>query len=223
MAMISAVYLILLLFTTIVLVLKTRSARDSNFKNIFWALSAFIAMKTCASPLVRSGLNELPEAVSIFGESFVIMASVVSNIFLFHFGISLLTYKSNFKVDYRIFPVVLFTGYMILYASGIVETENLDRTSKFSFAYNGAILSCVGCLNLYYEKRKVLSLKIKYGLILLGTGFLLYALTEGIFSSFLGAQALEILKVISAGSFAISSLTIRDLLNEQKAKNIGFL
>lgn len=69
----------------------------------------------------------------------------------------------------------------------------------------------------------MLSWKTKYGFILLGTGFLLYALTEGIFPSTLGEQTLKILKLISAGTFAISSLAIKDLLNEQKAKNIGFI
>lgn len=222
----SAIQLFLLVFTTVFLILKTRSARDSNFKDIFWALSAFIAMKASASPLVHKGLSALPVYASMFADSFVTMASVVSNIFLFHFGISLLTYKINTKINYKVFPVILFTAYMILYISGIVSQSDLESKSRLSFGYNGAILSFVGCVNYYYEKRKTLnSLKIKYGLLLLAIAFIFYALTEGILpsSSNIKKETMEIFRVLSTLLLTISSIAIKDILNEQKAKNIGFL
>lgn len=111
-------------------------------------------MKACASPLVHKGLSALPVYASMFADSFVTMASGVSNIFLFHFGISLLTYKINTKINYKVFPVILFTAYMILYISGIVSQSDLESKSRLSFGYNGAILSFVGCVNYYYEKER---------------------------------------------------------------------
>lgn len=183
-------------------------------------------MKASASPLVHKGLSALPAYASMFADSFVTMASVVSNIFLFHFGISLLTYKINTKINYKVFPVILFTAYMILYISGIVSQSDLESKSRLSFGYNGAILSFVGCVNYYYEKRKTLnSLKIKYGLLLLAIAFIFYALTEGILSSSsnIKKETMEIFRVLSTLLLTISSIAIKDILNEQKAKNIGFL
>lgn len=102
----------------------------------------------------------------------------------------------------------------------------MESKSRLSFGYNGAILSFVGCFNYYYEKRKILnSLKIKYGLLLLAIAFIFYALIEGILpsSSNIKKETMEIFRVLSTLLLTISSIAIKDILNEQKAKNIGFL
>lgn len=227
MVNINTIYIVFLIVTSIVLVRKTRIAQSSKFKNIFWAFTASVIMKTCATITGSEKLiNILPLEQYTLLYTISILSSVVSNIFLFHFGISILTYKTKTIIDYKIFPIVLYLGYMMLYVSGVIGFSELNITSRFSFGYNGAMLGCVGCINLYYDKKKEEgSDTVTYGLLLLGTGLLAYAITESLVTSkTIHEYTINILQIIYAVILAVSAVTVTDLMKEdEKMKRIGFV
>jgi len=209
-----------------VLIKKSRGARDAHLKNIFWALTVFAIMKSGASIAAYGWFSSsTPSYLSSFVDNSRIMFAVISNIFLFHFGISILTYRIDTRIDYKIFPVLLFVGYMILYLSGSVETSELEKTSRFSFGYNGSILGFVGCINLYlYKKRTGGRRRVLYGLLLLGGGLIAYAITEGILSSSrTPGIGTKILEVITAGILATATVLVTSLLKKETSRKIGFI
>jgi hypothetical protein len=209
-----------------VLIKKTRRASDSHLKNIFWALTVFAIMKAGTSiTSYRWLFADTPLYVSTLAGNSRVMFAVISNIFLFHFGISILTYKIETRIDYKIFPVLLFVGYMILYVSGSIESSELEKISRFSFGYNGAILGFVGCINLYLNKKKRGgSRRVLYGLLLLAVGLLAYAITEGILSSSSAPGiGTKILEVITAGILAAASVLATDLMKKETSSKIGFI
>ncbi len=221
----SLIYLALLSFASVFLVIKTRTAPTSHYRNIFWALASAVIMKAsaCITGYQAFTIN-LPIYQYALIDNFSTLSAVVPNIFLFHFGISIITHKVRTIIDYKVFPIVLFAGYIMLYISGVIDTAALSSTSKLSFGYNGAILGCVGCVNLYYEKRKTQEKNnALYGLLLLGLGLFTYAATEGILSlSIFPKITIDVLNILSAGMIAASSLTVTDLMKEHRGK-IGFV
>ncbi len=209
-----------------VLIKKSRRATDAHLKNIFWALTVFAIMKAGASIASYEWFfADTPLYVSTLAANSRIMFAVIANIFLFHFGISILTYKIETRIDYKIFPVLLFIGYMLLYVSGSIEASELEKTSRFSFGYNGAILGFVGCINLYINKKKRGGRrKVLYGLLLLGGGLLAYAITEGILSSTTSPGIrTKILEVITAGILATATVLVTDLMKKETSSKIGFI
>ncbi len=220
------IYIAFFLFMSFVLIKKSHGASDSHLKNIFWALTVFAIMKAGASVASYKWLFvDTPLYISTLAANSRVMFAVISNIFLFHFGISILTYKIETRIDYKIFPVLLFVGFMILYLSGSVETAELEKTSRFSFGYNGAVLGFVGCINLYLNKKKRGGRRrVLYGLLLLGGGLLAYAITEGILSATnVPGIGTKILEVITAGILATASLLVTDLMKKETSRKIGFI
>ncbi|NOZ24994.1 MAG: hypothetical protein GXO94_02745 [Nitrospirae bacterium] len=220
------IYIACLLFMSAVLMGKSRGAADAHLKNIFWALTVFAIMKAGASLAAYGWVADgAPKPLSGVVKNSRIIFAVLSNIFLFHFGISILTYRVETRIDYKIFPVLLFVGYMTLYVSGSVETADLVKTSRFSFAYNGAILGFVGCINLYLHKKRTGGRRrVLYGLLMLGTGLLAYAVTEGILSSSSSpGTGIKILEVVTAVILAAASVLVTGLLKKETSRKIGFI
>lgn len=220
------IYIALFLFMSFVLIKKSHRATDAHLKNIFWALTVFAIMKAGASIASYEWFfADTPLYISTIAANSRIMFAVIANIFLFHFGISILTYKIETRIDYKIFPVLLFIGYMLLYVSGSIESSELEKTSRFSFGYNGAILGFVGCINLYLNKKKRGGRrKVLYGLLLLGGGLLAYAITEGILSSTnTPGTFTKILEVVTAGILAAASVLVTDLMKKETSRKIGFI
>lgn len=222
----TVIYIAFLLTASAVLVIKTRTAPNSQFKNIFWALASAVIMKTSAT---IAGYERLISGLPLYEYALITnfsdMSAVVSNIFLFHFGVSILTYKIKTLIDYKIFPTLLFAGYMILYISGIIDPAELSMTSRISFGYNGAILGCVGCVNIYYERRKECAKDtVIYGFLLLGMGLFIYSVTEGLLTTkVFSMYMISMFKVVSAAILAMSAVTVTDLMKEERTRRIGFV
>lgn len=221
----SFIYISFFLFATIVLIIRTKYAATSHFKNAFWALTAFSIMELTSFVITQwQSIVDMPANISILFDTFSIVTSVSSNIFLFHFGISILTYKTSTHIDYKIFPVLILLGYILLYFTGIFEPSEFEKVSKFSLGYNGSILGFVGCINLYLDKKKALHKNISlYGLILLGVFLLTYAITNGIIIATTYTMLIYILRVASAGMFAVSVLMLNDIMKEESAERISFV
>ncbi|MBI4654700.1 MAG: hypothetical protein HY752_06855 [Nitrospirae bacterium] len=218
-------YIAFLTFASLVFIrnAKTKHAAPSRFKNVFWALTAFVIMKLITSVITQGqSIIDTTSYISILLESFRGMASVVSNVFLFHFGISILTYKINTRIDYKIFPVLLLLGIIMFYLTGIFQPSEFEKISRFSFGYNGAILGFVGCINLYLDKRETLRNDISlYGLILLGVFLLMYAVTDGVLAPH--ALSNKMIKTISAGVVAAASLMLNNFIKKEGTKKVGFV
>ncbi|GEM_PF-5861515 len=220
------IYIVCLLFMSSVLIARSRGATDAHLKNIFWALAVFAIMKAGASLTAfgRQAGNAPPYMPDLKGNT-RIMLTVLSNIFLFHFGISILTYRLVTRIDYKIFPLLLFGGYMMLYASGSVETSELVKTSRISFAYNGAILGFVGCVNLYLQKKRTSGRRsVLYGLLMLGSGLLAYAFTEGAAGPIrVEGWGTEAFEAATAALLATASVLVTGLLKKETSRKIGFI
>ncbi len=220
------IYVLFLVLSSVVLISKSLRFASSHFKNIFWSLAVFAIMKALSAlALYAGGASGLPgDVAELIGKSRSLFA-VVANIFLFHFGISILTYKVETWIDYKIFPLLLLIGFMVLFISGAVETSDLETTSRFSFGYNGSILGFVGCLNLYFDRKKRGGRRrILYGLLLLGAGLLAYAITEGVVSSSsIQGMSSGLLDVITAGMLATASLLANDLMKREVSGKIGYI
>lgn len=209
---------------------KVRKVTTSPLKNVFWAFTAFSIMKATS---ILSGLsigffssenmlsvNNMFPVVII--SILIAICSVMSNIFLFHFGISMLTYKTSIRINYKIFPILLLIGFMSLYFSGTIDLHNAERLSRHSFGFSGAFLGSLGCFNLFSIKKASGNKKLLSWLIIYGIALLLYSLTEGIITNpILGIQV-ELLRLISAVVLLTSSFIVT-LLKEDRDERIGFI
>ncbi len=230
----SLIYGLIFLAMSLTLLWKTRKTITSPFRNIFWAFTAFSAMKTTS---ILSGLsigflpsdgmqllNNMPLVVTISTlSSLSIMSSGISNVFLFHFGISILIYKTSVRIDYKVFPVILFMLYMILYFSGIIEPRDVEKISRYSFGLNGAFLGGIGCFNLFKIKKTSGKNNSLSGLITYGFALLFYSFTEGIITNPVLGFQVEVLRIFSAIILFITSLFAIDLLKKEKGNRIGFI
>ncbi len=211
---------------------KTRKTTSSPIKNIFWAFTAFLVIKAM-STLSELSLNffvsdtlfstkNMP--LVALSNALSIISSITSNVFLFHFGISILTYKTSIRIDYKFFPVVLFIIYMGLILSGIIEINTAERISRYSFGFNGAFLGSIGYFNLYNMAKKHHGEKrLLLGHIICGTAIFFYAITEGvIIKPVLGIQV-EILRLLTAITLFISSFYILELQKEEHKDRIGYV
>lgn len=217
---ISLIYGLIFLVISFIFLRKTGKTTSSSLKNIFWAFTAFSIMKAMS---VLSGLSiaffPLPAVIN----TFTTISYVISNIFLFHFGISILTYKTAIRINYKIFPFLLVIVYTSLYFSGIIELPNAERISRYSLGFNGAFLGSIGYFNIYKIKKASGEKRLLSGLILYGIALLVYSLTEGIIiNPVLGIQV-EFLRLLSAIVLLISSFFVVDLLKEDKKNRIGFI
>ncbi len=218
-------------FAAIYLLWKTKSARSSHLKNIFWAFIAFAMLKSTS---IFAGLfisffpsgkemlvNNMMPAVIL--DTLHEISYVISNVFLFHFGISIIAFKTSLRIDFKIFPVLLFVAFMFLYVSGIVDPKDLERISSYGFGLNGAFLGCMGCFNIFKIKLKSGSKRMLAGLILLGTALIFFPFTEGIITSPILGVRVDMLRLIIAVILSISSIMITDLLKEDRKDRIGFV
>lgn len=200
-----------------------RKTPSSVFEDAFYMLSAFALCKGASAFL------EIQQSNMIAGSAWVsditarlsIMFSITANVFLFHSAIDFLLYKLHTKLKFRVVPLLMFSGYLVLYMSNIIKAEEIEKIGRFSFGYNSAILNSIAMFNLYYIIKQK-----PFGLIFAGIGFILYAVSEGIpmGNSIFGID-IRILKLICVLALVISSFYIRSLLQLEKksALKIGYV
>jgi hypothetical protein len=204
----------------------------SAFKDILWSFNAFLIIKSLS---ILSGLpfyvfgweninvmNTSSPIINLQGVS--VVCSVISNVFLFHFGISMLTYKTTPRFNYKIFPVILFVLYICLVLSGVIKIETAEQVSRHSLGFNGAFLGSIGCLNLLnLSKRHLTEKRVLPGLYFSGIALLLYAVTEGIIVQPVFGIRVEFLRFFSALALLFPSIFLIELLKEEPKERIGFI
>jgi len=225
------IYGLIFLAMSIIPAGKARRVTSPTIKNIFWSFTAFSTTKALS---IFSGLSiklissdEMLSVNNVFAliiiNPLAIISSVISSVFLLHFGISILTYKTSIRINYKVFSILLFLVYMTLYFSGIIDLHSAERISRYSFGFNGAFLSSIGCFNLFKTKVNSEEKGLPSGLIICGIAFFLYALTEGIITNPISGIPIELLRLFTAIVLFISSFFVVDLLKEERYDRIGFI
>jgi len=227
------------LASAIILITKTKNTKLPASKNIFWALTAFSIMKAIA---VLSGSaselipTESRQIISIphreFFSTLSLTSSGISNIFLLHFGISSLSYKTSLRLSYEYFPIILFLLYIVLYISGAINPQDVERLNHYSFGFNGALLGSIGCFNLYLIKKTSGEKKMLSGFLVCCLGLFVYSLSDGIMVDPISKiplirgiriELIEMLRLFPAACILISSLFIVRLLKKEQKSKIGFI
>jgi hypothetical protein len=139
------------------------------------------------------------------------MLNVVSNVFLLHFGIELITYKLPHRNIYRVFPLFLFIGYLVLFMFGIFDSFEAERIARFSFGYNGALLSSVACFSLYNTLKKSGNVKATKGILATGLGLIIYSIFDGLAEAPISGVPIHVFRMFSgiilmAASFYLTAL-----------------
>jgi hypothetical protein len=223
MKSITFVYGLLYLAISLIIMSRAKKLKTSPAKNIFWSFTAFSAMKFLS---IFSGLSaELfpPDYITLNNHvsNLTAVSSIVSNVFLFHFGISILTYRTSMRIDYKIFPLLLLTGYIGLHLLGIIEFTDSEIISRYSFGFDGALLGGIGCIKLYKMKKESGSNSFSSGLVTCGIALILFAFTEGFILKPLFGIKVNNLRTLAAFSLFISSFFLADLLKEEEKKKIA--
>ncbi len=234
---IQLIYGLIYLVASIVLIWKTRKVSTTSLKDILWAFTGFSIMKALSIlpgwsivmspetlPLINNTLS-LEAVFIIVLDTLRIEASVISNVFLLHFGIAILGYKTSIRINYKVVAALLVLAFFVLHLTGIISLDTTEEISRRSFGFNGALLGCVGCLNLFYIKiKKNTGEKILLtGLVLCSVALLFYAFAEGIISEPVFDIPVKHIRILSAAAILLSSFFITGLLKEEKGRRIGYV
>ncbi|MDP2167709.1 MAG: hypothetical protein Q8J64_05175 [Thermodesulfovibrionales bacterium] len=214
-------YSLSFLAMSLVLFRAVRAVKTSVFEDAFYMLTAFSLCKGTAAlvDLRLTGLLTGQAWLSETAASLSGMFSVMANVFLFQAALDFLLYKLPTKVRFRVVPVLIFSGYLLLRISGIIEVPELDRISRLGFGYNSALLTGIAMFNLYYITGRKTS-----GLLLSGAGFILYSIFEGIFSgSAVWGIDIGVIRLGCALSLTVASFFIRSLLDVEKRQKVAYI
>lgn len=201
----------------------TRVSSTSVFEDAFYMLFAFSLCRGTAVllSLRLEGLIVGGSWLGIASVSFSGMFSVIANVFLFQSALDFLLYKLPTKAKFRTVPLFLFSGYLFLYISNVIEANEIDRIGRFSFGFHSAILISIAMFNLYYIiTRKSISL------VILGIGFILYAIGDGlitngdVFGIDIMAVRLICILLLTIGSYFMRQFI---LLEKKPASKIAYI
>ncbi|HDH50281.1 MAG TPA: hypothetical protein ENG95_06925 [Nitrospirae bacterium] len=146
----------------------------------------------------------------------------LSNLFLFHFGISVLTCKTPLKINYKIFPLLLLVVYIIFNFMAIIDAETSRKVIRYGFGFTGSFLASIGFLNLYMIKTKSKGRKYFLSTMICCTALLFYAVTEILNNSF-WFFPVEFLRLLSALALLSVPVYIVDLIGEDRNRRIGYV
>lgn len=205
-----------------------RSARKTTAKTYvyaFYMLAAF-AISKCFS-IWADGLKLLTgTSMELYDLTLInlsIILTVISNVFLFQFSLDLITYKLPARNIFRIAPVLLFGGYFILFALGLIETFDAETIGRHSFGYNGAILSSIALFNLYYTLRQSGNVRVLRGILATGLGFIFYSVFEGMIERPISGIPIYVFRMFSAIILAAASFYLVELSDKNKARKVDYV
>lgn len=209
----------------IILIRAVRKSPSEKYVEAFYMLAAFANSKSLS--ILAEGTRLFTEVkldlygLTLFNVS--TMMNVISNVFLLHFGIEIITYRMSARNIYRVFPVLLFMGYVILYMFGIFDTVEADSIARFGFGYNGAILSSIACFSFYYSQRQIKDSKVLMGILATGIGLIFYSIFDGLAEEPIGDIPIQVFRMFSAIILAASSFYIARLFKEKKIQKVDYV
>ncbi|MBI4823177.1 MAG: hypothetical protein HY805_02970 [Nitrospirae bacterium] len=203
---------------------KALKVSSSVFEDAFYMLSTFALCKGTAV-LLGLRLEGFYMASSSWLEvasvSFSGMFSVIANVFLFQSALDFLLYKLPTKVRFRIVPLFMFSGYLFLYISNIIEANEIEKIGRLSFGFHSSILISIAMFNLYY-----INTKKSIGLVILGIGFILYAIGDGlIIDGALFGIGINIIRLICILLFVLGCFFVKPViaLEKKPASKIAYI
>lgn len=208
-----------------VLFRSLRKATAPTYVSAFYMLAAF-AINKCFS-IWADGLRLFTGVtVDLYGITLIKLATmftVIANVFLFQFSVDLITSKSPARNALRMAPVILFSGYIILFVLGLIETFDANMIGRVSFGYNGAVLSSVALFNLYYTVKQGRNVRLLRGILAAGLGFAFYAIFDGLVEKSIGSVPIYVFRMFSAMIITAASFYLFELFQEKKVCKVDYV
>lgn len=192
---------------------------------VFWMLAGFAVCKGFSvwADAVKLIIGEAVSLYGITAYNISTMFAVIANVFILQFSISLMTNKVPYKNIYQAFPVILFGGYLMLFMLGLIESYDANIMGRYSFGYNGGILTSVALFNLYNVQKQTKNTRLLMGIIGLAVGFALYSIFDGIAEQPILRISIYYFRMICAILLAAASFFIKDLFTEKKRDKVGYV
>lgn len=204
---------------------ELRNAETDLYKDAFWMLAAFALCKGFSVWADAADLmvGETTELYGITADNLSKVFSVLSNIFILQFSIGLMTFKSPHRNIYRLFPVILFCGYVTLFLLGIIERIDADMIGRSNFGYNGGILTTVALINLYQVQKHTNKILLLRGIMGLAVGFALYSIFDGIIRKPVMGVPIYIFRMLCAILITAASYNVKDIIRIKKAMKVDYV
>ncbi len=215
----SFVVMFILLFRSVT------NASNKKYADVFYSLTAFASTKSLSilADGVRIFTNLTFDVYGLTLLNISTMLNVISSVFLLHFGIELITLKLPHRNIYRIFPLLLFIGYLILFTFGVFDPLEANQIARFSFGYNGAVLSSVACFSLYYSLRQSKDLRAPKGILATGVGLIIYSIFDGLTENPISGVPIYVFRMFSAVILTAASFYLVALFDEKKIRKIDYV
>jgi hypothetical protein len=213
----------LLMFFVLFKAIKKATAR--TYVYVFYMLAAF-AINKCFSAWANGLALFTGTAIDLYGLTLINLSTiftVISNVFLFQFAIELLTHKLRTRNIFRIFPILFFSGYIVLLALGLIETFDANSIGRLSFGYNGAILSSIALFNLYYTMRQSSGVRLLRGILASGLGFAFYSIFDGLAEKPISGVPICVFGMFSAIILTAASFYLVELFDEKKIRMVDYI
>jgi hypothetical protein len=222
------VYVTYCLSFVVMFVLLFRSvtnATNKKYADVFYSLAAFTSTKSLSilADGVRMYTNLTFDVYGLTLLNISTMLNVISNVFLLHFGIELITLKLPHRNIYRIFPLLLFAGYLTLFTTGVFDPLEANQIARFSFGYNGAVLSSVACFSLYYSLRQSKNIRAPKGILATGVGLIIYSVFDGLTENPISGVPIYVFRMFSAVILTAASFDLVALFDEKKIRKIDYV
>jgi hypothetical protein len=200
-------------------------ASNKTYADVFYSLAAFASSKSLSilADGVRQYTNLAFDAYGLTLLNISTMLNVISNVFLLHFGIELITQKLPHRNIYRGFPLLLFIGYLVLFTTGVFGPLEASRIARFSFGYNGAVLSSVACFSLYYSLKQSKNIRAPKGILATGIGLIIYSIFDGLTEDAISGVPINVFRMFSAVILMAASFYLVALFDEKKIRKIDYV
>ena len=213
----------IVMFYALLRILKKSESKTYN--DVFWMLACF-ALSKGLSVLVDAANLIVSDRVELYGitlNNLSAMFAVISNVFVLQFSIDLITCRIANRNIYKVFPVILFSSYIVLFMFGIIDDYDANVTGRYGFGYNGGILASVALFSLYNSEKQNKSIGFLRGLQGLAIGFILYSIFDGVAEKPIMGVPIYLYRMVCAVLIATSSFYLKELFVVKKTSNVGYL
>jgi hypothetical protein len=216
---INFIYGVSFLLMSFVVFHGTRKASSITLVTTFYMLSGFGLVHGMTEltdwlrfTLETAGAGEFRELL-ILSQACLITSYVL----LLQFGVTLLTYKAEKKVFYRVIPAVLFVAYAAyLMLTGTAHIRTAGLIARRSFGFSGALLSGLAFFSLAHSMKVIGHPRLTRGLVVTGTGFACYAVFGGLIVEPIVGLPVQLFRAACAVTIAISSFSILEIFKVSK-------
>lgn len=204
---------------------ELRNAETDLYKDAFWMLAAFALCKGFSVWADAADLmvGEITDLYGLTADNLSKVFSVLSNIFILQISIGLMTFKSPHSNIYRLFPVILFSGYVTLFLMGVIERIDADMIGRSNFGYNGGVLMSVALINLYQVQKHTKKILLLRGIMGLAIGFALYSIFDGMIREPVMGVSIYMFRMFCAIVITAASYYVKDIFRIKKSMKVDYV